>query len=61
VAVALQRFADAPAAAADAVAGDAVVGDRDDGRFVLAGLGFLPLKTREMNLRITYYRSVSAG
>jgi hypothetical protein len=23
-------------------------------------LGFLPLKTREMNLRITYYRSMSA-
>ena len=41
VAVALQRFADAPATAADAVAGDAVVGDRDDGRFVSIGLGFL--------------------
>ncbi len=41
VAVALQRFADAPATAADAVAGDAVVGDRDDGRFVAIGRGFL--------------------
>ncbi len=40
VAVALQRFADAPATAADAVAGDAVVAETgNDGRFVTIGLG----------------------
>ncbi len=41
VAVFLQGFADAPAAAADAVAGDAVAGDGNDRRFVVAGAGFL--------------------
>jgi hypothetical protein len=37
--VALQGFADAPAAGADAVAGDAVAGDGNDSRFMLAGIG----------------------
>jgi hypothetical protein len=39
VTVALQGFADAPAARTDAVAGDAVGGDGNDGGLMLAGRG----------------------
>ena len=41
------------------VAGDAVVGDGMTAGSWSTGLGFLPLKTREMSLRITDYRSKS--
>ena len=41
VALLLQTFADAPAAAADAVAGDAVGGNGNDSRFVVTGSGLL--------------------